>query len=1097
MKSDVIENFEEKKNAWSLVRREHGIALDDADKIVIKKRMSDGIPNNTTVDGECRKIKVWYYEQIEAESDIYKLDSKNFSILSIGRREDLHCIDPRSIASIIRDIQQRELVVRRDIIKYKDDDHLLRGHEIAPKDKFPDTLEREYCAFYLGSSDEETETKDFDIHFELNNEKSDVVFFKKPSKSDSLRDQGFGETIGIGDSFCKIAVKPEVNEKKQVPLQDTQFKRFFKKGENGMYEVVYRSETSKDFVRLNGVTSLTDFRNKHCVMDCSKIDSKPNLWRSQSENLFRRVNFVDLVANPTKTFCGETKDKSGKKIPTSNSAITREEEIDKERFKYDEAKDVYKIRFEYNSEKFFYFRGDPKYQVEMTECDVGYTYETVKPTKKDIDERRWIYVNDRTCVNVNPCDKIFHTNLNFEFSKTIDNIPPYGYMKIEALKVPKISQFMNCKGIQINCNLTVRGIEDVLNIRPLFVIKKMNKEVVLKAILGETGQTSLLVGNEQDSGEKPTTVKCEKEESIPPNTSGINLFLNNNEVLSPYESEDAALSWHSSWKKDVAEVDCAEKEFGEVMNKKEKVAYKLEKSIEESGGSLFQEFNVFENDVYEFWVKTGTSTISITDLSVVMKCQHPEIVAEPATYSSNNTCDIQKYDTCDYDTEFQDRNAQFKCTKYSVFDKTCPSMKTSESDEAPCDVEKVYQKYATRKQDLDVLHNDSTDLNINFSECQKLCDERVGCTGVDYHEQIRECIFRGHETYKIKFHGIDQNAKRKVTIFYDDDKKQDTDVGDLNVFTLSKPGHIKQITVVGGSFKMIELFRHDNTLYKTYSAVELEKYRHTPQLMIIDDIYADSVDYETNPPPRKIKTSIGQIVPEAKREAAEGDVKSEGGAEVQNGETQPNEPKEFNEPGESTDAGIEGTEEATVPEVAAEGAPAVPDPSQSSDSPTQTQSENAVNVVVPDDEDSRARCYGARYYDLRAAFGSDYGALNDHYTSTGATEKRDNSCTLSDAEAQCYLNRYEDVQDIAGTDLNLARNHYYDTGMSENRDFVCPPGVKELKCYVQKYADLQDAFGTDYDARGVESTLYKAGQHWHGFGKKENRDYSCEETPAA
>ena len=149
--------------------------------------------------------------------------------------------------------------------------------------------------------------------------------------------------------------------------------------------------------------------------------------------------------------------------------------------------------------------------------------------------------------------------------------------------------------------------------------------------------------------------------------------------------------------------------------------------------------------------------------------------------------------------------------------------------------------------------------------------------------------------------------------------------------------------------------------------------------------------------------------------------------------------------------------------------------------------------TVPIEADSLSECYGARYWDLRAAFGSDKAALSGHYTTytTNGSENRSNSCTLSDAEAQCYLDRYPAVQAYAGTNLKLARKHYYEVGMGENKDFVCPPGVKELKCYGERYPDLQNAFGTDYAARSTASTLYKLGQHWSAHGKGEDRDFSC------
>ena len=149
--------------------------------------------------------------------------------------------------------------------------------------------------------------------------------------------------------------------------------------------------------------------------------------------------------------------------------------------------------------------------------------------------------------------------------------------------------------------------------------------------------------------------------------------------------------------------------------------------------------------------------------------------------------------------------------------------------------------------------------------------------------------------------------------------------------------------------------------------------------------------------------------------------------------------------------------------------------------------------TIPTEADSLSECYGARYWDLRAAFGTDKAALGRHYTNhtTNGAETRSNSCTLSDEEAQCYLDRYPAVQAYAGTNLKLARKHYYEVGMGENKDFVCPPGVTELQCYGERYPDLQNAFGTDYAARGTVKTIYKLGQHYAGFGKGEGRDFSC------
>ena len=158
-----------------------------------------------------------------------------------------------------------------------------------------------------------------------------------------------------------------------------------------------------------------------------------------------------------------------------------------------------------------------------------------------------------------------------------------------------------------------------------------------------------------------------------------------------------------------------------------------------------------------------------------------------------------------------------------------------------------------------------------------------------------------------------------------------------------------------------------------------------------------------------------------------------------------------------------------------------------------TCTEEIVTLTIPTDADSTSECYAARYWDLRAAFGTDKAQAESHYTTytTNGAEARNNSCTLSDEEAQCYLDRYPAAQAYAGTNLKLARKHYYEVGMGVNNDFVCPPGVKELKCYGERYPDLQNAFGTDYAARSTTGTIYKLGQHWANHGKGENRDFSC------
>jgi len=151
-----------------------------------------------------------------------------------------------------------------------------------------------------------------------------------------------------------------------------------------------------------------------------------------------------------------------------------------------------------------------------------------------------------------------------------------------------------------------------------------------------------------------------------------------------------------------------------------------------------------------------------------------------------------------------------------------------------------------------------------------------------------------------------------------------------------------------------------------------------------------------------------------------------------------------------------------------------------------------VTFTIPTDDTSLNECYGARYTDLRAAFGTNNGAYGSHWTNHGIGEGRDRSCTITDEQAQCYLDRYPDAKAYAGTDLKKARKHYYETGLAQHKDFVCGPTVKELACYVRRYPDLQTAFGTNYEIGNEwNQTLYQAYQHWHSNGLTEGRDYSC------
>ena len=1216
------ESFEDVPSVTSLVRREHGIEFGDDSKIMIKKRMNDGISDNSTVDKACTKAKVWYYKQVESKSDLYELDSKNFTVLTLTRKDDMQCISKNNKAAVTEDIKSRD-VLKRDVqILTQESDFSLK-QDPDPNDKFKDGLIREYCAYYIGEDDEATLNKDINIQFELDKEDTELVFFGRPLKASELRDQGFKQKIGGGASFCKIALKPEVNEKRQIPLQDSTFTRLFKRVEKNVYNVVYRNDMSKEVVNMSGIASLTDFRNKYCVMDCSKIIDKPNLWKKHNENTFKRTNFVDVVTNPTKRFCEETLDNDGKKIPTSSEYIKRSEDIDSERYKYDESTDTYKSKLEYNSQDVYYEGGDPKFEKPLTKCDIGYSYETAKPVKKVIDQLRWIYVEDRKCVDVNPCDKIFPTPLKFDFGREVQ-VGSYEYKKIEVNNKPKFEKFLTCKGIQIECNISTQKVKQAKKIRPVLMIKKKDKEVVLKAILDSSGQVSKLIGKSNDPLDPPIMVKCTEESILGDDKHKV--YIQKPDELRPIPGDNIALSWNPKWKENVQTIDCNGKNVAEPVAKNEKLAYKQDKeSTETEDGSLFTEFNLFPGDEFEFYVKSGSYAVKLTGLSIVFNAQYSEIIVEPATYTTNNTCGIQKYDECDYKTQYYSPSDKYSCKKYSERTPKCPTSISSEHDNLDCNVSKSYKKLSGDAKP-DIIHNDDIQLNADFEKCQEVCETRPGCTSVDYMPEFRECIFRGHETRIIKFYGVDSNAKRKVTITHGNDRRRETEITGDGEVKLARPSQIESIEIVGGLVKKVVLYRHDNSVQKEYSETDLKKFVHTEQLMIIDGVYfnvnavvksnefASASTSQSAPAANKscirtvtakrldfaggwgmdLKFKCGDKTINIGRSADGVNERTSDGIDLTSADC----PKEINKTNwlnpekypdrfgitvsdcksadqESQVAPVSkdrmlkcvdsrnrgknkwvshGRKTFTEEEARAKcagykymslecptdktnfevwcandlsGMPVLPD-DDCKGKPSVKSLNNGKNggcnagggsfktteglnkggwhrgsvyeikpgaVKVPDDASSQAKCYGARYWDLRAAFGSNEAALNNHYKRHGVKEGRNKSCTMSDAEARCYLDRYEDVKNFAGSDLNKAREHFYKTGMSENRDFVCPPGVKELKCYVQRYPDLQKAFGTNYDTPGTSSTLYKAGQHWNGYGKKEGRNFSCKDVP--
>eukprot|EP01084_Bolivina_argentea_P239078 401787_1 len=132
-------------------------------------------------------------------------------------------------------------------------------------------------------------------------------------------------------------------------------------------------------------------------------------------------------------------------------------------------------------------------------------------------------------------------------------------------------------------------------------------------------------------------------------------------------------------------------------------------------------------------------------------------------------------------------------------------------------------------------------------------------------------------------------------------------------------------------------------------------------------------------------------------------------------------------------------------------------------------------------------CYLARYPNLRAAYGSDFGAAEQHYLIFGINEGRYCKCDAHDScNWDCYLNNNVDLKNSFGdknTGQMLAAKHYLDGGINEGRNCRCNTNDNcNWSCYLNNYVDLNNAFG------GQQAL---AAQHYSQFGKAENRNCQC------
>lgn len=118
------------------------------------------------------------------------------------------------------------------------------------------------------------------------------------------------------------------------------------------------------------------------------------------------------------------------------------------------------------------------------------------------------------------------------------------------------------------------------------------------------------------------------------------------------------------------------------------------------------------------------------------------------------------------------------------------------------------------------------------------------------------------------------------------------------------------------------------------------------------------------------------------------------------------------------------------------------------DAPQLTEKDRAV---------FNAEYYAAKYVDLKNTFGTDEGALFNHFTTIGVKEGRGSSPAF---EVGYYLNTNPDVKAAVGDgNYEGAYNHFMTSGYKEGRS-LSP--VFNLGYYIKNNPDLVNAYGDNY-----------------------------------
>ena len=257
-------------------------------------------------------------------------------------------------------------------------------------------------------------------------------------------------------------------------------------------------------------------------------------------------------------------------------------------------------------------------------------------------------------------------------------------------------------------------------------------------------------------------------------------------------------------------------------------------SISKSSESVyFSPFQIFDNDEIDFYIKAGDAEFSIENMQINFRCEKREVTDKLATLFQDSTCKFQPSMGCDAASQFYDFDSQrqvYECKNYSPAE-ACPTNKIVKYSHKDVTCEhNDFQKDGKAQ-----LLSPYTSLNPSISDCNKLCDDRYGCVGVDINSTTRSCTFYGDETKKIYVEAL---PEVEIHIHHSKDMQHSmSSTGTTRQVIFDTPVRVDSIQIKGEGLQVLELFSHDYLLQQRYVANDLEKYMITTDFYVIKDMY--------------------------------------------------------------------------------------------------------------------------------------------------------------------------------------------------------------------------------------------------------------------